>query len=167
MADTPLHLYALGLGSNQRHARYGRPAQILDAALQRLEAKGIRVVAHAPKCNSRPLGPSRRAYCNAAAVVETRLNPPKLLKKLQKVERHFGRKRQGLRWSSRTIDLDILLWSGGIWATPGLIIPHTEFRKRSFVLAPLARIAGDWRDPLSGFTIRQLKARLDRKRPAA
>ena len=65
------------------------------------------------------------------------------------------------------LDLDILLWSEGAFEAPGLCIPHIAFADRRFVLDPLARIAADWRDPRSGLTIYHLKARLDRKRPAA
>ena len=42
-----------------------------------------------------------------------------------------------------------------------------EMRTRPFVLGPLASIAPDWRDPVTGLSVRHLKARLDRKAPAA
>jgi 2-amino-4-hydroxy-6-hydroxymethyldihydropteridine diphosphokinase len=48
-----------------------------------------------------------------------------------------------------------------------LCIPHREMRIRPFVLGPLASIAPDWRDPVTGLSVRHLKARLDRKAPAA
>jgi 2-amino-4-hydroxy-6-hydroxymethyldihydropteridine diphosphokinase len=73
----------------------------------------------------------------------------------------------GQRWRARVLDLDILLWSEGAFEGPGLCIPHIDFAERRFVLDPLARIAAHWRDPRSGLTIYHLKARLDRKRPAA
>ena len=62
------------------------------------------------------------------------------------------------------IDLDIILWSGGSWGEPALTVPHRLFRGREFVLAPLARVAADWRDPVTGLSVRQLAARLRRKR---
>lgn len=167
MAARHRHSYALALGSNQRHARFGRPERILEAALERLDRKRIRLIARSPVVASRPVGPSRRTYANATAIIETGLAPPKLLEKLRKIENRFGRRRLGARWSARTLDLDIILWSGGIWASPGLTVPHIDFRGRAFVLAPLATIAGEWRDPITGLTIRHLKARLDRKRAAA
>lgn len=146
---------------------YGSPERVLDAAFEWLDRKNVRLVARSATIQSRPLGPSRRHYANAAALVETRLDPPRLLKRLKKIECRFGRKSGGARWSSRVLDLDIILWSGGVWATPELAVPHIAFRGRSFVLDPLATIAPRWRDPLTGLTIRQLKARLDRRRPAA
>lgn len=162
-----MHHYALALGSNVRHVKWGAPEHVLEAALTRLDRKQLRLIARSRVVRSRPLGPSRRAYANAAAIIETKLSPPKLLVRLKKIEHRFGRRSGGARWAARVLDLDIILWSGGAWATPELTIPHCEFRERDFVLAPLAAIAGSARDPLSSLTVRQLKARLDRKRPAA
>jgi 2-amino-4-hydroxy-6-hydroxymethyldihydropteridine diphosphokinase len=81
---------------------------------------------------------------------------------LQSIEARFGRRRRGQRWRARVLDLDIVLWSGGAWASPGLIVPHVAFRERLFVLGPAAKIAGDWRDPVTGLSLRQLLARLKR-----
>ncbi len=48
---------------------------------------------------------------------------------------------------------------------PDLIVPHVSFRERGFVLHPAAALAPDWRDPVGGLTLRQLRARLTRPRP--
>ena len=58
------------------------------------------------------------------------------------------------------IDLDLILWSGGAWSSPGLTVPHPLFRQRAFVLRPLVDIVPNWRDPLTGRTIRHFAARL-------
>ena len=58
------------------------------------------------------------------------------------------------------IDLDIALWAGGPWRSKGLCVPHVALRDRDFVLAPLRAVAPRWRDPRTGFTPRQLLARL-------
>ena len=110
---------------------------------------------------SRPIGPGTRSYANAVVMIESKHKPDALLKKLKQLERAHGR-RPGRRWGDRPLDLDIVAWSGGIWASPGLTIPHPEFRKRRFVLAPLVEIAPDWRDPVTHLTARQLRARLDK-----
>ena len=127
----------------------------------------IDVFARSAIIGSMPLGPSLRRYANAAAIVSTALSPPALLTRLHDIEQHFGRIRRGQAWRSRTLDLDILLWSGGIWAgsDPHLSIPHPAFRIRSFVLSPAAMIAPDWRDPVTGLTIRQLQSRFNRPKP--
>ena len=115
-----------------------------------------------PVLLSDPVGPSRRRYANSAAVVETALAPPELLAVLKRVERAFGRRAGGQRWASRVLDLDIILWSGGAFASPDVTVPHRLFRTRDFVLAPAAAIAPSWRDPATGLTVRQLRARLTR-----
>ncbi len=157
--------YLIALGSNQRHARHGAPDRVLGAALAALEGEGIRVVRAGPVISSAPIGPSLRRYANSAAVVETDLLPDALLTALKQIERAFGRTRGGQRWSTRVLDLDIVLWRGGAWSSPGLTVPHVAYRSREFVLAPALAIAADWRDPLSGLTVRQLLHRLRRAKP--
>jgi 2-amino-4-hydroxy-6-hydroxymethyldihydropteridine diphosphokinase len=158
------YLYLIGLGSNQSLPLVGRPHQILDQAIAALEMDDIDVFAQSATISSAPLGPSRRQYANAAAIVSTKLTPPELLRRLQHIEHHFGRTWRGQPWQARTLDLDIVLWSEGIWAEsdPHLAIPHPALRNRNFVLTPAAMIAPDWRDPVTGLTIRQLQTRFNR-----
>ncbi len=145
-----------------RHPRHGAPHRVLARALEALSENGIEIVAVSPVMSTVPLGPSRRRYANAAALVETDRNPPALLACFKSIERKFGRRTGGQRWRARVLDLDIVLWSGGRWSSPGLIIPHPQFRARSFVLGPANAIAPLWRDPVTGLTIRQLHRRLTR-----
>lgn len=119
----------------------------------------------APVLRSDPVGPSLRRYANGAALVRTKRDPQELLALLKRIERKFGRRAGGRRWSARVIDLDIVLWDGGAFAAPGLVIPHPAFRERGFVLRPAVAIAPRWRDPLTGLTVRQLHARLTRPVP--
>lgn len=151
--------YLIALGSNMRHVRHGRPEQVLRAALKRLPGT---IAAVAPVIASPPLGPSRRRYANGAVLLQSPLMPLAMLDALHRLERDFGRRRRGQRWAARVLDLDIVLWSGGAWASPGLVIPHPAFRQRRFVLGPARAIVPDWRDPLTGLTVRQLLARLER-----
>ncbi len=153
----------IALGSNRRHHRYGRPREIVRAAMEELAALGT-VTARSPVISSAPMGPSARRFANAAAVLETELDPPSLLAALQRAEGEFGRKRWR-RWGERVLDLDIVLWSGGGFSAPGLAIPHPAFRGRPFVLGPAAQVAAAWRDPQTGLSLAHAKARLTRKRP--
>lgn len=155
------HIYAVALGSNRPHHHYGAPRNVINAAI---EALGEEVVAVSPLVQSLPVGPSRRLYANVVVLLESEFDPPTVLRRLKRIERGFGRRR-GRRWSARTLDLDIVLWSGGIWADRALTIPHPGFRQRRFVLAPLSVIAPRWRDPLTGMAVAHLRARLDRPRP--
>ena len=150
--------YLIALGSNRRHSRWGAPEKVLRAALDEL---GVAVAS--PVISSAPMGPSRRRYANAVARLRTDELPPELLARLKAMERHFGRRRGGQRWGSRVLDLDIVLWSGGAWASSGLVVPHVAFRERDFVLGPALAVAPRWRDPLTGLTLRQLHARRNRR----
>lgn len=151
--------YAIALGSNRR-SRHGSPSETLRAALAELRPVAVSGIHATPA-----LGPAGRGFANAVAIVESRLEPDDLLAELKALERSFGR-RSGRRWGPRVLDLDIILWSDGPWDGPGPIVPHPEFRNRAFVLLPLAELAPDWRDPVSGLTVRQLLFRLTRPRPA-
>lgn len=157
--------YLIALGSNQRHHRHGLPAAMLRAAARELDRKGLSLKAMSPIVATAPLGPSRRRFANAAAVVKSKLMPDALLLRLKAIERHFGRRSRGRAWGPRVLDLDIVLWSGGAWFSRDLIVPHVAFRTRRFVLEPVAHIAPRWRDPLTGLTIAHLLARLTRPRP--
>ena len=162
-------LYLIALGSNMRVPGIGNPRRVLSAALASLELEGARLLALSPIVDSEPVGPSTRRYANGAAVIETLLSPSDLLRVLQAVERGFGRtrnQRRGQRWRARVLDLDIVLWSGGVWCTTDLIIPHREMRGRDFVLGPARVIAGAWRDPATGLRLSHLYARLKRKKGA-
>jgi 2-amino-4-hydroxy-6-hydroxymethyldihydropteridine diphosphokinase len=156
--------YLVALGSNRRHPRHGGPRRVLAAALAALEGDGIAVVAVSRLHASAPVGPSARTYANGAAVVESELDPPALLARLQWIEAAFGRTRRGQPWSSRVLDLDLVLWSEGCWAHDDLVVPHPLFRRRAFVLAPAVEIARRWRDPLGGLSMAHLHARLTRPR---
>lgn len=153
--------YAIAIGSNKR-GRHGAPARTIAAAL-----RAVGGVAAASRVVMTPaLGPSARCFANAAAIIKTHETPAELLARLKAIEREFGR-RPGRRWGERVIDIDIILWSGGIWAGGGLAVPHPAFRSRAFVLDPLVCIAPGWRDPVTGLRVRQLRHRqraVDRRR---
>jgi 2-amino-4-hydroxy-6-hydroxymethyldihydropteridine diphosphokinase len=163
MPEASHAIYLIALGSNRRHHRIGPPARVLVAAMEALAAHDIDVLALAPALHTRPIGPSQRLYANSAALIRTGLAPDALLTLLKTVEARFG-PRRGQRWSARTLDLDIIWWSGGTWHSrePALIVPHVAFRERRFVLRPAATIAPRLRDPVSGRSIAQLLHRLTR-----
>lgn len=159
MGQASSHRYVIALGSNMRVPGIGAPRAVLPTALVRLADRGVEVEIASRIRASHPVGPSLRTYANGAAIVSARLDPPAMLALLQSVESEFGRDRRGARWRARSLDLDIVLWSGGAWFARDLVIPHLLFRERDFVLRPAAEIAPDWRDPVTGLTLRQLAAR--------
>jgi len=98
-------------------------------------------------------------YLNAAVVGETTLEPEALLSRLLDLERKRGRERRAPH-AARTLDLDLVLYGDAILHTNALDIPHPRFRERAFVLEPLAEIAPDLIDPVTGLTVATLARRL-------
>ena len=150
--------YLIAVGSNRRHHVFGRPRDVVRTAMEELAALGT-VARRSDVISTDPIGPAQRRFANAACVLTSEYDPQSLLAGLKHVEREFGR-RDGQRWGDRVLDLDLVLWSGGSFASRGLTIPHAEFRNRDFVLSPACQIAPDWRDPVTGLHIRHLLARV-------
>lgn len=160
----PHYHYAIALGSNRRHGRYGAPVAVVRAAMAALADAGLKLLSASPIVPTPALGPAGRSFANAAIIVETALEPMALLNLLKATEVAFGRRR-GRRWGPRVLDLDIALWSGGRWPRYGgrrLIVPHTSLGSRDFVLGPLERIAPTWRIGRGARTVRQARAKLIR-----
>ena len=155
-------LYVIAIGSNRPHGRYGRPPQVVDAAIARLDEQ-FDLFDASPILINPADGGAGRDFANSVALIESELQPPELLKALKALERELGR-RGGRRWGSRVLDLDIVAWSGGRYASRGLVVPHRLATKRSFVIGPLATIAPGWR--LEGHvTAHHFAHRLARRQP--
>ena len=148
---------AIALGSN-----LGDRSATLDAALAAL-APLIANLRPSSFHETEPVGMpgSPAPFLNAAAAGETGLSARALLDRMLEIERELGRTRPH-PGASRTLDLDLILYGGEVIADPPrLIVPHPRFRERRFVLAPLAEVAGDWIDPVTGLTVSTLLERLD------
>ena len=157
-----LQLYAIAIGSNRPHGRFGRPAQVVESAIARLDEE-FGLFDASPILLNKAMGGAGRDFANAVALIESDRQPPEMLRRLKRLEREFGRRR-GRRWGARVLDLDIIDWSGGKWRSRTLNIPHPAAGDREFVIVPLAAIAPNWQ--LDGAaTARQLAHRLARRRP--
>lgn len=83
-------------------------------------------------------------FVNAAAQVDSADEPRRLLARALAIEAALGRVRSR-RFGPRTIDIDLLMWSGGDYRDDRLEIPHPRLRGRRFALVPLAEIAPELR----------------------
>ena len=155
------HLYAVAIGSNRRHVRYGRPTGVVAAAIAHLDA-AFELFDASPIMLSRAAHGAGRDFANAVALVTSAIEPPAMLAVLKDIERDFGR-RPGRRWGERVLDLDLVAWSGPRFASRRLQIPHPRLAERDFVLLPLTMIAPDWRIE-GAITARHLAARLGKRR---
>ena len=105
------------------------------------------------------VGPEHGTYLNAAMVGRTELPARVLLERLLEIEEERGRARPYPK-APRTLDLDLILYGDEVIREDGLSVPHPRFREREFVLRPLAEIAPEMLDPVTGLTIAQLYAML-------
>jgi 2-amino-4-hydroxy-6-hydroxymethyldihydropteridine diphosphokinase len=94
-------------------------------------------------------------FLNAALVGLFDGTPRALLDTLMQIEEERGRERP-FPGAARTLDLDLVLFGDRIVDDAGLTVPHPRFRERTFVLRPLADIAPDLVDPVTGKTVGEL-----------
>jgi 2-amino-4-hydroxy-6-hydroxymethyldihydropteridine diphosphokinase len=145
----------VGLGSN-----LGDRESYLRRALELLRAEpGIDVVAVSSVRETEPVDYlDQPRFLNAAALVETDLAPRALLGRLLAVELALGRRREGVRFGPRTIDLDLLLYGDESVEESGLVVPHPRLTERRFVLEPLYELDPDLVVPGRGRVLDLLSA---------
>ena len=142
---------AIALGSN-----LGDRRAHLDFAVSRLSSAfaGLRVSQY---YETEPVGVSgpQPRFLNAAAVGETAASARDILATLMSIERERGRERP-FQNAARTLDLDLILLENLIVEEDALVVPHPRFRERLFVQEPLAEVAPELVDPVTGSTIGDL-----------
>ena len=149
----------IGLGSNlgDRHAALAFAADRLRTLIPTLILS--------PLIETEPVGEglqNQPMYLNAVGVGETALPARDLLNGLMAIEYGYGRERP-YPGAARTLDLDLLLLGADVIDEPGLRVPHPRFRERFFVLGPLAEVAPDLCDPVTGLRVSELLRNLLRK----
>jgi len=141
----------LALGSN-----LGDRKDYLRAGIRGLAARGVMPVRCASVYSTEPREVLDQPwFLNTVIEGNTDLNPEELLRVCLDVEKENQRIRQ-ITKGPRTLDIDIIFYGSDIVRKPGLTIPHPSFSARRFVLVPLAEIAPNFIDPLSGKAIKQL-----------
>ena len=129
-----MNIAYVGLGSNLQ-----QPLQQLQNALQKINAiDHTQLMDRSSFYGSSAVGPGQQPdYVNAAARLQTELEPLALLDALQQIEQQQGRIRGPQPWLARTLDLDILLYNDQQIQLPRLQVPHPRLEQRHFVLQPL------------------------------
>lgn len=145
----------VALGSN-----LGDSKEIVQEAFRRLEAFSRGQVVRSSLWSSMPVDcpPGSGDFINAVAGFaplegET---PESLLKKLQKLEKDFGRRPKQVMNEARPLDLDLIAWGRETRNGPDLTLPHPRAHLRRFVLEPLAEIAPEFIFPGQEKTAREL-----------
>ena len=147
----------IGLGSNLEN-----PKIQIENALKALNvADEIDVKSISSMYESKPLldmpGPK---YINVVCKIDTTLSAGDLLDVCQSIEDNQKRIRE-VKWGSRTIDLDILLYGQQVISSDRLSIPHPEMIDRAFVMVPLHEIDKEINVPLLG-PVKKLIGRINR-----
>jgi len=146
-----MHAVAIALGSNlgDRRAHIEWAIDELRVLLHNLTVSSIIETAPVDVPDDQP------PYLNAVLVGDTDLPAAEVLSELGRLEARRGRTRSSFR-ASRTLDLDLILHGDTVISTGDLNVPHPRFREREFVLAPLAEIAPEMVDPVTGLTAGEL-----------
>ncbi len=151
-------LVAVALGSN-----LGNRAAHLEHAVTRLRQTltGLRV-STVIETEPEGVGP-QPAFLNAAVVGASAGRPVDLLGILQGLEGERQRARP-FPGAARTLDLDLILVGDCVESSARITLPHPRFRERLFVLRPLAEIAPEMIDPVTGQSLATLLERAARRR---
>lgn len=123
-----------------------------------------------PIYETAPVGPpGQDPYLNAAACIQTALDPYDLLDRLRGIEKLCGRtdRKRRIKWGPRTLDLDILFYDDRIISSEELVVPHPMLHERWFVLKPLADLAPQWVHPILEMAIQTLLAEVEKKQRAS
>lgn len=102
------------------------------------------------------------AFYNMVIVCEVSTSVHDTNQLLRDIEDANGRDRNGPRFSSRTLDLDLLLYDDLILDEKGLVLPRGEILKNAFVLWPLAEVAPDLKHPEAGVSYAELWTGFDK-----
>jgi 2-amino-4-hydroxy-6-hydroxymethyldihydropteridine diphosphokinase len=134
----------LGIGTNLGNREY-----YLDRALEAIGASAGEVSAVSRIYETEPWGfKSKNKFLNMAVRINTDLEPEELLHTVLEIEKQLGRKRKTKRYSSRTVDIDILLYGDRVIMEQCLQVPHPKLGQRRFVLVPLCDIAAEMVHPV-------------------
>jgi 2-amino-4-hydroxy-6-hydroxymethyldihydropteridine diphosphokinase len=149
----------IGLGTNLGD----REENLLGAVAWLEDEPGMELIAVSPVYGTTPMGPALHPFLNAAALVETELEPEALLHRLQECERRAGRPVTHERWGPRVLDLDVLVMGERVREEPPPTLPHPGLLERDFALRPLLDLVPGRRHPVSGESLEHVLEGLDER----
>lgn len=100
-------------------------------------------------------------FLNMVLLSRVSITPFELLEVIHTIESSMGRRRNGIKWSARTIDIDILTYGSYVIRSGKLFIPHPHLHERDFVLKPFSEIAPEYVAPGFYDSIIELKESLN------
>jgi 2-amino-4-hydroxy-6-hydroxymethyldihydropteridine diphosphokinase len=136
----------LGLGSNIDAGKNLRLA--VDELRRRFGAVTI-----SPVYRSTALGFAGPDFLNLVVALTTAVSPQELLEHIESIHALAGRSRGPDKFSSRPLDIDLLLYDDVVDPDPPLRLPRRDILEFGFVLRPLADIAPHLVHPVTGKTI--------------
>ena len=136
----------LGLGSNIDAGKNLRTA--VDALRHRYGELTV-----SPVYRSAPVGFEGPDFLNLVVALATDATPLEVLDEIERIHAMAGRQRGPDRYSSRPLDIDLLLHGDTVDPSPPLRLPRRDILDYGFVLRPLADIAPDLVHPVTGRTI--------------
>lgn len=102
------------------------------------------------------------SFYNLVAACDTEMPVEQVSQTLHEIEAQHGRTREGPRFSSRTLDIDLLTYDDLVTNDNGLQLPRDEISKNAFVLWPLAEIAPDDQHPVLKQSYGEMWANFDK-----
>jgi len=147
----------LGLGSNiDRHKHITAALDALFDAFGELSLSSV--------FESEAVGFDGSPFFNMVVGLETDQSIARLSDRLKQIEDDNGRRRQGPKFASRTLDIDILIYGDWVGEYAGVSLPRDEITKNAFVLWPLAQIAPEREHPTLNKSYSQLWQAYDKER---
>lgn len=103
-------------------------------------------------------------FYNMVAAFNSNESVETISEALHEIEDAHGRTREGPRFSSRTLDIDLLLYGDTIMQQGKLVLPREEITKNAFVLCPMAELAPALPHPLLNQSYAELWAAFDKQK---